>query len=66
VPEGWSRPPGRLTVADLNSGGWPADFAPDCFVCGPTGFVETAADILLALGHDARKIKIERFGPTGG
>ncbi|GAA4637975.1 ferredoxin reductase [Actinoallomurus vinaceus] len=66
VPEGWSRPPGRLTVADLNSGGWPADFAPDCFVCGPTGFVETAADILLALGHDARKIKTERFGPTGG
>ncbi|MCO6006827.1 ferredoxin reductase [Actinoallomurus purpureus] len=66
VPEGSSRPPGRLAVADLNSGGWPADFAPDCFVCGPTGFVETAADILLSLGHDARKIKTERFGPTGG
>ncbi|HEY8482025.1 MAG TPA: ferredoxin reductase [Spirillospora sp.] len=66
APEGSSRPPGRLTVADLNAHGWPADFEPDCFICGPTGFVETAADILVALGHPARKIKTERFGPTGG
>ncbi|GAA4599517.1 ferredoxin reductase [Planotetraspora phitsanulokensis] len=66
VPDGWARPPGRLTVADLNTGGWPADFTPACYVCGPTGFVETAADILLAMGHDARAIKTERFGPTGG
>jgi ferredoxin-NADP reductase len=66
TPEGFSRPPGRLTVADLNTNGWPADLAPACFVCGPTGFVETAAEILIALGHDARKIKTERFGPSGG
>ncbi|GAA0340883.1 hypothetical protein NE235_36575 [Actinoallomurus spadix] len=66
APEGLRRPPGRLTVADLDTGGRPAEFAPDCFVCGPTGFVETAADILLSLGHDARKIKTERFGPSGG
>ncbi|MEU6038648.1 ferredoxin reductase [Actinomadura sp. NPDC047616] len=66
VPEGWPRPPGRLTVADLNSGGWPAEFAPDCFVCGPTGFVETAADLLLSLGHAAHRVKTERFGPSGG
>jgi ferredoxin-NADP reductase len=66
APEGWTRPPGRIGVADLNTHGWPADFAPDCFLCGPTGFVETAADILLALGHDPRRIKTERFGPSGG
>ena len=66
VPEGWSRPPGRLMVADVNSNGWPPDFAPSSFVCGPTGFVEAVADILLALGHDPRRIKTERFGPTGG
>ncbi|TDC92504.1 ferredoxin reductase [Actinomadura sp. 7K507] len=65
APEG-RRPPGRLMAADLNAHGWPADFEPDCYVCGPTGFVETAADVLLALGHAARKIKTERFGPTGG
>ena len=62
VPEGWPRPPRRLTVADVNSHGWPADFAPDCFVCGPTGFVEAVADMLVALGHDPQRVKTERFG----
>lgn len=65
-PEGFSRPPQRLGIADVNTGGWPPEFEPSCFVCGPTGFVEAAADILVALGHDARRIKTERFGPTGG
>jgi ferredoxin-NADP reductase len=64
TPEGWPDPPKRLSVATLNSYGWPPDFGPDCFVCGPTSFVETAADILVALGHDPRKIKTERFGGT--
>jgi ferredoxin-NADP reductase len=64
TPEGWPEPPKRLGLATLNTYGWPADFGPDCFVCGPTSFVETAADILVALGHDARKIKTERFGGT--
>jgi ferredoxin-NADP reductase len=66
APDGWVAPVGRLGVATLNSHGWPPDFAPAIFVCGPTGFVETAADILVALGHDPRRIKTERFGPTGG
>lgn len=66
TPEGWPEPPGRINVATLNTHGWPADFAPACFVCGPTGFVETVADILVALGHDPRRIKTERFGPSGG
>jgi len=52
----------RIGVADVNTHGWPADFEPDCFVCGPTGFVETVADILVALGHQPRKVKTERFG----
>jgi ferredoxin-NADP reductase len=66
APPDWPRPPARLGVADLDTAGWPPDFTPDCFLCGPTGFVETAADILQALGHDPRKIKTERFGPSGG
>jgi ferredoxin-NADP reductase len=65
-PDGWPRPPGRLALDDLAEGGWPADFAPDCYVCGPTGFVESAADLLLALGHAPERIRTERFGPTGG
>ncbi|GIE88743.1 ferredoxin reductase [Actinoplanes regularis] len=62
APDGWPTPPGRIDVATLNTHGWPPDFAPDVFVCGPTSFVETAADILVALGHDPRKIRTERFG----
>jgi ferredoxin-NADP reductase len=60
------RQPRRITVADVNTHGWPPEFEPSCFVCGPTGFVETVADILVALGHDPRRVKTERFGPTGG
>jgi ferredoxin-NADP reductase len=66
APEGWPGPVGRAGVAQINTHGWPADFSPACFVCGPTGFVETVADILVALGHDPRRVKTERFGPTGG
>ena len=64
TPDGWPDPPARLSVATLNTYGWPPDFAPDVFVCGPTAFVETAADILVALGHDPKKIRTERFGGT--
>jgi ferredoxin-NADP reductase len=66
TPERWPRPPGRLTAADLDSHGGTDRLATECYVCGPTGFVETAADFLLALGHDPRRVKTERFGPTGG
>jgi ferredoxin-NADP reductase len=66
APDGFPRAPARIGVADINTHGWPPDFEPNCFVCGPTGFVETVADILVALGHDPRRVKTERFGPTGG
>ena len=64
TPPDWPEPAGRIGVATLNTYGWPPDFGPDCYVCGPTAFVETAADILVALGHDPGKIRTERFGGT--
>jgi ferredoxin-NADP reductase len=66
APDGFPRPPGRLMTADLTGAGWEPSHAPLCFVCGPTGFVETAADVLVGLGHDPGRIRTERFGPTGG
>jgi ferredoxin-NADP reductase len=39
---------------------------PRIFVCGPTAFVERAADVLVELGHEPASIHAERFGPTGG
>ncbi|AVT35265.1 oxidoreductase [Plantactinospora sp. BB1] len=65
VPEGLSAEAHRIAVADVNTHGWPAQLEPVNFVCGPTGFVEAVSDILVALGHEPRRIKTERFGPTG-
>jgi ferredoxin-NADP reductase len=64
APEQAVEPAGRLGVATLNTHGWPAEFAPNCFVCGPTGFVETVANLLVGLGHDPRRVRTERFGPS--
>jgi len=49
----------------LTETGWPAADRPLTYICGPTGFVETAADHLVALGHDPLRIRTERFGGTG-
>lgn len=62
LDDGGRRTPGRIGAADLSAWGWPPDFAPLTFVCGPTGFVEAASDLLVGLGHDPARIKTERFG----
>jgi len=66
APDGWSRPAARLDARDLTASGWPQDFEPTVYVCGPTGFVEHAADLLVDLAHDPERIRTERFGPSGG
>src|SRR6266536_2302883 len=55
----------RLTAARLAMLAWPPSAAPACFVCGPTGFVEAVANLLVDQGHDPRRIRTERFGPSG-
>jgi ferredoxin-NADP reductase len=45
---------------------FPPDRNPKTCVCGPTPFVEDVSRFLVELGHDALKIKTERFRPTGG
>ena len=65
APPSSSRPPGRLDAVRLAEAGWPAEFGPACYVCGPTGFVEAAADLLVAAGHPPDRIRTERFGPSG-
>jgi ferredoxin-NADP reductase len=65
APAGETRPVGRITAQDLLRYGWPPDLEPTCYVCGPTPFVETVADLLIDLGHNPTRIRTERFGPTG-
>ena len=62
VPDGFARPPGRVTPEDLARLTIPASENPAVFVCGPTGFVETVARALVDLGHDPLQVKTERFG----
>jgi len=71
-------PVGRINADVIAAAGWPPDSSPrrmgGCpppipprpavFVCGPTGFVEAAANLLVAAGHDPAAVKTERFGPT--
>jgi ferredoxin-NADP reductase len=65
TPAGETRPTWRINAKDLLTYGWPADVEPSCYVCGPTPFVETVADLLTDLGHNPTRIRTERFGPTG-
>jgi ferredoxin-NADP reductase len=60
APAGATRPPGRLTLADLPA---PAAVA---YVCGSSGFADAATALLLEAGMPAGAIRVERFGPTGG
>jgi ferredoxin-NADP reductase len=66
APPGSPWPAGRVTGEILTAAGWPPEQLPSVFVCGPTGFVETVADLLVDVGHQPGKIKTERFGPSGG
>ena len=62
APPGWAGHTGRIDSALIAEA---LDDAQLAFVCGSNGFVETASDLLLGAGLDARRIRTERFGPTG-
>ena len=66
APAGSPLPVGRISADVIASSGLPPADSPRVFVCGPTGFVETTAGLLVAAGHDPGAIKTERFGPSGG
>ena len=69
-PSGWGGYDRRVDPEMLRdcleelSGSGAGATAPLCYACGPTGFVETAADALLAVGVPEAAIRAERFGPT--
>jgi ferredoxin-NADP reductase len=65
VPDGWPRAPKRIDAEIVMAATFPAEVQPSVYICGPTPFVESAANLLIAAGHDADRVKTERFGPTG-
>ena len=64
-PPDWTGYARRVDAAMLTDLGPPPSAQPRVYVCGPTAFVETAADLLVKLGHAPSAIRAERFGPTG-
>jgi ferredoxin-NADP reductase len=65
-PSGWTGYARRVDAQMLTEVAWPASSMPAIFICGPTPFVESVASALTLLGHDPKRVKTERFGPTGG
>jgi ferredoxin-NADP reductase len=67
-PPGWSGHRRRVDTEMLEELIRPPEVWPHparTYVCGPTGYVETVANLLVELGHDPATLKTERFGPTG-
>jgi ferredoxin-NADP reductase len=64
-PQDWTGHRGRVDRRLLDEVAWPAAGLPLTYICGPSGFVETAAGTLVAAGHQPGRIRTERFGPTG-
>ncbi len=64
-PTEWTGYRRRVDLDLLREIAWSPEQNPVAYVCGPTAFVEAAANALVTLGYDASRIKTERFGPTG-
>jgi ferredoxin-NADP reductase len=64
-PPGWGGLARRVDAEMLRDLGPGPDARPRVYVCGPTAFVESAADLLVGLGHEPSSVRAERFGPTG-
>ncbi|MEU6548282.1 ferredoxin reductase [Streptomyces sp. NPDC046859] len=62
APSGGTRAAGRLMAADLEPVLERLTPAGTVHVCGPTRFVEAAADLLTSVGQDPATIRTERFG----
>lgn len=56
------RRPGRVTADELAAATFPPEREPIVYICGPNGFVEHCARAMLDAGHDAARIRTERFG----
>jgi ferredoxin-NADP reductase len=65
-PESWRGFARRIDRELLAEVTWRPSEQPLAYVCGPTSFVERAANELVALWHEASRIRTERFGATGG
>jgi ferredoxin-NADP reductase len=64
-PPAWPGYARRIDRAMLAGAGFAPGERPQVYICGPNGLVEAAGRMLLELGHEAGRIRTERFGPSG-
>ncbi|HVN53685.1 MAG TPA: ferredoxin reductase [Anaerolineaceae bacterium] len=65
-PPGWTGFSRRIDLPLLAEVALPLGSSLRAYICGPTPFVETAANSLVKLGVPPPQVRTERFGPTGG
>lgn len=63
-PQDWTGDRGRVDATLLEQATFTVAERPRVYICGPNGFVEAAANALVALGHAPDRIRTERFGPS--
>ena len=66
APAGWTGYARRVDRDMLAEVAFPPADRPRIYICGATGFAEAVAADVVALGHHTDRIRIERFGATGG
>jgi ferredoxin-NADP reductase len=66
APAGWTGYARRVDRDMLAEVAFPPAQRPRIYICGSTGFAEAVAADVVALGHHTDRIRIERFGATGG
>lgn len=65
-PPGWAGYARRVDAPMLAEVAGPLGPTLRAYVCGPTPFVEVAANALVSIGVPGAQVRTERFGPTGG
>jgi ferredoxin-NADP reductase len=65
APENSGIRPQRIDARIVEANAFPVAQNPEAYVCGPTSFVEAVSDLLTAAGYDSKRVRTERFGPTG-
>jgi ferredoxin-NADP reductase len=64
APAGSTRPPGRITLADLAPAVAAVGADATAYVCGSAGFCDSVTVLLAEAGLPVERIRVERFGPT--
>ncbi len=64
APPGSTRPPGRITLADVAPAVNTVGLGAAAYVCGSAGFCDSATALLEEAGVPVGRIRVERFGPT--